>query len=51
MPYNQALGATLIDRSIREKIIIVGVTLAPMHEDEIEASLEELVLLKKRSSG
>ena len=42
MPYNQALGATLIDRAIREKIVLVGVTLAPHREHETEASLVEL---------
>ena len=25
-PYNEALGATLIERTIRERIVIVGVT-------------------------
>ena len=42
MPYNQALGATLIDQAIREKIVLVGVTLAPHREHETEASLVEL---------
>ena len=45
MPYNQALGATLIDRAIREKIVLVGVTIAPHREHETEASLDELGLL------
>jgi GTPase len=45
MPYNQALGQTLIDRAIREKIVLVGVTLAPHREHETEASLDELGLL------
>ena len=26
-PYNEALGATLIERTIREHIVLVGVTL------------------------
>ncbi len=44
-PYNQALGQTLIERSIRERIVIVGVTLGGHTEDETEASLDELTLL------
>lgn len=44
-PYNQALGQTLIERSIRERIVIVGVTLGSHTEDETEASLDELTLL------
>lgn len=44
-PYNQALGQTLIERSIRERIVIVGVTLAGHYEDETEASMDELTLL------
>ena len=44
-PYNQALGATLIERAIRERIVLVGVTL-PGHTDaETEAGLDELALL------
>ena len=35
----------LIERSIREKIVLVGVTLPPDTEDETEASLDELALL------
>ncbi len=30
-PYNEALGSTLIDRSVRERIVLVGVTL-PGHD-------------------
>lgn len=44
-PYNQALGQTLIERSIREKIVLVGVTLAGHSDEETEASLDELSLL------
>jgi len=44
-PYNQALGQTLIERSIRERIVIVGVTLGGLSEDDTEASLDELTLL------
>jgi len=36
---------SLIERAIREKIVLVGVTLPPHHEDETEASLDELGLL------
>ncbi|MEA3185419.1 MAG: GTPase [Ilumatobacteraceae bacterium] len=44
-PYNEALGATLIERTKREKIVLVGVTF-PGHTDaETEASLDELALL------
>ena len=44
-PYNQALGQTLIERSIRERIVIVGVTLSGHTDNETEASLDELALL------
>lgn len=44
-PYNQALGQTLIERTIREKIVLVGVTLAGHSDEETEASLDELSLL------
>ncbi|MEX2625687.1 MAG: GTPase HflX, partial [Ilumatobacteraceae bacterium] len=44
-PYAEALGSTLIDRSIREKIVLVGVTLADQTDDDTEASLDELSLL------
>ena len=44
-PYNEALGATLIDRTIREKIVLVGVTLPGDDEESTEASLDELALL------
>ena len=44
-PYNQALGQTLIERSVREKIVIVGVTLDGHDDEETEASLDELALL------
>lgn len=44
-PYNQALGATLIERTKRERIVLVGVTL-PGHTDaDTEAGLDELALL------
>jgi GTPase len=41
-PYDQALGATLIERAIRERIVIVGVTLPGRDEEDTEASLDEL---------
>lgn len=44
-PYQEALGATLIDRSIREKIVIVGVQLPGATEESVDASLDELELL------
>ena len=44
-PYNEALGSTLIDRSVRERIVIVGVTLPGTTDEQTEASLDELALL------
>ncbi len=44
-PYNEALAATLIDRTIRERIVLVGVTLPDGDEESTEASLNELALL------
>ncbi len=44
-PYQEALGATLIDRSVREKIVIVGVQLPGATEESVDASLDELELL------
>jgi GTP-binding protein HflX len=43
--YDEALGATLIERGIREKIVLVGVTIPPARADETEAELDELDLL------
>ena len=44
-PYNEALGSTLIERTKREQIVLVGVTL-PGHTDaDTDASLDELSLL------
>jgi GTP-binding protein HflX len=45
MSYNEALGTTLIERAIRERIVLVGVTIPPEREEETEASLDELALL------
>ncbi len=36
---------TMIERSIRERIVLVGVVIAPESLDEVEASLDELALL------
>jgi GTP-binding protein HflX len=36
---------SLIERSIREQIVLVGVTMPPGREDDTEASLDELALL------
>lgn len=44
-PYQEALGATLIDRSIRERIVLVGVTLPGSDDEDTDASLDELALL------
>jgi GTPase len=45
MPYNEALGQTLIDRAIREKIVLVGVGIQPQRDEETDASLDELAEL------
>jgi GTPase len=44
-PYQEALGSTLIDRSIRERIVLVGVTLPGTDDERTDASLDELALL------
>jgi GTP-binding protein HflX len=44
-PYNEALAGTLIDRTIREKIVLVAVALPGQDDDDVEASLDELALL------
>jgi GTP-binding protein HflX len=44
-PYREALGATLIDRTVREKIVLVGVVLPGLDDEAIDASLDELELL------
>jgi GTPase len=44
-PYNEALGATLIERTKRERIVLVGVTLPPFSDSHTEESLDELALL------
>ncbi|MGB8858419.1 MAG: GTPase HflX [Ilumatobacteraceae bacterium] len=44
-PYNEALGATLIERTKRERIVLVGVTMPGHNDEETEAGLDELSLL------
>jgi len=44
-PYNEALGATLIERSVRERIVLVGVTFPNSTDEATEASLDELEAL------
>ena len=44
-PYQEALGATLIERTKRERIVLVGVTLPGHTDEQTEASLDELSLL------
>ena len=44
-PYQEALGASLIDRTIREKIVLVAVALPGDTEESVDASLDELELL------
>ena len=44
-PYQEALGRTLIERTIREKIVLVGVTLDDRDDDDTEESLDELARL------
>jgi GTP-binding protein HflX len=44
-PYQEALGQTLIDRTFREKIVLVSVALPGVDDDAVDASLDELELL------
>jgi GTP-binding protein HflX len=44
-PYSEALGSTLIERAIRERIVLVGVTFPGSTDDETDASLDELAAL------
>jgi GTP-binding protein HflX len=44
-PYKEALGATLIERTFRERIVLVGVTMGGQTDDETEEGLDELSLL------
>ncbi len=44
-PYTEALGATLIERTVRERIVLVGVTFPGADDETTEASLDELAAL------
>ena len=44
-PYSEALGATLIERAFRERIVLVSVAFPGVTEEEAEASLDELAAL------
>jgi GTP-binding protein HflX len=44
-PYEEALAGSLIDRSIRERIMLVAVALPDDDERSLEASIDELELL------
>ena len=44
-PYQEALGATLIERTFRERSVLVGVTMGGQTDDETEEGLDELSLL------
>ena len=44
-PYQEALGASLIYRTIREKIVLVSVALPGDTDESVDASLDELELL------
>ncbi|WP_116996268.1 GTPase HflX [Desertimonas flava] len=44
-PYGEALGSSLIDRSIRERIVLVGVTFPGSDDADTDASLDELAAL------
>ena len=44
-PYQEALGSTLISRGIRERIILVAVTMPGRTDDETQESLDELAQL------
>ncbi|NBY61332.1 MAG: GTPase HflX [Acidimicrobiia bacterium] len=44
-PYQEALGSTLISRGIRERIVLVAVTMPDRTDDETQESLDELAQL------
>ena len=44
-PYQEALGATLIERAVRERIVLVGVTFPGSDDETTDASLDELSAL------
>jgi GTP-binding protein HflX len=41
-PYQEALGQTLIERTFRERIVVVGVTLPGQTDEDTEAGLDEM---------
>ena len=41
-PYQEALGSTLIDRTVRERIVLVGVAPSSVDDEALDASLDEL---------
>lgn len=41
-PYQEALGQTLIERTFRERIVVVGVTLPGETDEDTEAGLDEM---------
>lgn len=44
-PYQEALGSTLISRGVRERIVLVAVTMPDRTDDETQESLDELAQL------
>lgn len=44
-PYQEALGQTLIERTFRERIVLVGVTMGGQTDEETDEGLDELSLL------
>ncbi len=44
-PYQEALSSTLIDRTFREKIVLVAVALPDQTDEQVDQSLDELELL------
>jgi GTP-binding protein HflX len=44
-PYQEALTQTLIERSFRERIVLVGVTMGGQTDEETDEGLDELSLL------
>jgi GTP-binding protein HflX len=44
-PYDEALAGTLIDRTVRERIVLVSVALPDDDDEAVEASVDELELL------
>jgi len=44
-PYSEALGSTLIERTFRERIVLVGVGFPDTTDDDVEHSLDELAAL------